>query len=52
MMKNRTFIIGKFLTFAMFISVVFFSFTSCREKEETKTIVIEKEVEKPKVEEK
>ncbi len=51
MMKNRTFIIGKFLTFAMFISLVFFSLTSCRDEEKTKTIVVEKEVEKPKVKE-
>lgn len=51
-MKNRTFTIGKFLTLAMFVSVVFFSVTSCREKEEAKTIVIEKEVEKPKAKEK
>ena len=53
-MKNRALIISRFLTIAMFISVVFFSITSCREKTETKTIVIEKEkeVEKPKAKEK
>ena len=51
-MKNRIFKIGKFLTFVMFISVIFFSVTSCRDEEKTKTVVIEKEVEKAKVKEK
>ncbi|WP_162623206.1 hypothetical protein [Confluentibacter sediminis] len=35
----------------MFLSVVFFSATSCRDEEKTKTIVVEKEVEKPQVKE-
>ena len=35
----------------MFVSVVFLSVTSCRDEEKTKTIVVEKEVEKPKPQE-
>jgi len=47
-MKRISFITGKFLIFAMFISTMFFTVTSCREKEKPQTVIIEKQVETPK----
>jgi len=50
-MKRATFITSKFLSLTLLLSTVFFTITSCRDEEKTKTVVIEKQAEKPKAEE-
>lgn len=52
-MKKGTLILGNFMSFAIFITLIFFAFTSCRdEKAKTETVIIEKPVEQPKTEDK
>ena len=49
MMKKRTLIIGNFISFALFATLLFLAITSCREeKPKTQTVIIEKPVETPK----
>ncbi|MEN3322544.1 hypothetical protein VP395_02275 [Mariniflexile soesokkakense] len=51
-MKKRTLILGNFISFAIFATIILLAFTSCREeKAKTETVVIEKQVEAPKAEE-
>lgn len=51
-MKKRTLIMGNIMSFAIFVSLIFFAVTSCREeKAKTETIIIEKQVETPKAKE-
>ncbi|PKQ46693.1 hypothetical protein [Confluentibacter flavum] len=52
-MKKGTLIFSKFLSLAVFATLIFSAFTSCREeKAKTETVIIEKPVEQPKAEEK
>lgn len=51
-MKKGTLILGNFISFAIFTTIILLSFTSCREeKAKTETVIIEKPVEAPKAEE-
>jgi hypothetical protein len=50
-MNKRILIIGNILSFFIFAFIVSLVFTSCGEKKEKETIIIEKQVEKPKAEE-
>ena len=51
-MKKGTLILGNFISFAIFATIILLSFTSCREeKAKTETIIIEKQVETPKAKE-
>ena len=52
-MKKGTLILRKFMSLAVFATLIFFAFTSCREeKAKTETVIIEKPVEQPKTEDK
>jgi hypothetical protein len=47
-MKKRILTPRNFISFTIFMLLVFFAFTGCREeKEKTETVIIEKPVEKP-----
>jgi hypothetical protein len=48
-MKKRTLTPRNFISFTIFILLMFFALTGCREeKEKTETVIIEKPVEQPK----
>ena len=50
-MNKRILIIGNILSFFIFMSIVSLVFVGCGDKKEKETVIIEKQVEKPKTEE-